>query len=1398
MTFPYPYISNFTSSFNTASYFNETDVINYDQNTNSPELFFGKSDRDVVEFSSYNTIGEQNSWNYNTSSIKYLSQVGVYKDVDRNSITYNYRQVQTNYIKYQNNILVDVQSDLSSSNIFDGQHVVSYNFLRNVAGNRDYPLIISEISPSRTELKLIPSFAKRSNDNNIFYQNLAYESFTRKLVLIEDVLELISTGTQNFNCENNYKLFASRFPNEINYFKNSFGFKSDDDAILFINSVYNGAKSVQLNLLNQITFKDLFGVNNYIKYWMYTYSKNIVTFDELYQQIKYIVEKEYLNQLLIINFFNSDLVVNLQTISAIVYDLFVKQVVNLVQNTYINKFYSYYKNALNFGDGILVRFIDHSYSNENETDEQQIELYIKLDSPLPSDFDVKTRCWISNVSIAPIVQNVILINKTITRNFKISGPDFSIPMKNAEKNKINNVSSLGDNVSNRDLSEINVIKKLNTLNVDYSNFSEFVVFSSAAIRTKVFKNKLELITSLSGSISELSVSASFASNIVISSSYSSQIEKNNDKINETLNSFDGYESYLYNNQSLIEGSLKDPNSNYYNYILTAEEYDIENIDSLVNNTPENIKNDENNSDYLLFLSMTGHHFDNIYQYIKSFPILNNTESSDTYISDFVYYMLKTFGWDTSTDFANKSEIVSYISNTVSYKDKTESIWKRILDTLPQIYKTKGTQECINLILSCHGIPLNILTVREFGSNDIFKNKKTSYLYDAKYYFTKFNSNNEYLSIPYSGSKSLEFTFKLNKNYLTNNVVELVNKGSNTWKIYLKKGKVDKYGDVVFQIQDKSTSITSVPIFNNDSFFNVLLRRNETSSLLDSSNDENYVPTKYDLVVKSYDSDRETFAHSSSIVLTRTYNELFSSKEFISFGNYNSSNIFTGLLDKIQLIQNPISDYDFTEYCRNYGFYGNENIDKTWDYLNFKYSYDYPVNLQSSSAVVPIYPDFPETKRNETQNGYAYNFTYNSVTQSNSCTFYSQSVYPYQFEVIELPQSIILSQYGPNKLKNNKIRRIEQELTTAPSPVQSVATNLNVMSPDSNILGVYISPFKSKDDDILNFYGDLNVMDSIADPGNLNQSSYKDLNTLRENYYKFDGEQVLYQEFITLYKNYIDNSIFDVIRNIIPARTKFLGGILVEPSVLERPKFSTGFASKEELTSYNGSISLYDNVDSQITSTDDYSPILEVNDSRNEIKQYNFNNGYISSDDNISYLSQYIPDNKPFYDYEQKQMCYLVKSEEIQYIYSNDKVSNPIEFKLEKIFPVSSSNDLTQIGSQYIPLKDSNLQITNVLPFQHYIYKNNPFSKFQIYLNDKPLYFNDDSFKDTNDNTVTISKTTLGIGNVYLDRIYVKSRNTDLTTIISSYEITSSTTTSSLSYSPILTQSLSLSQSIFNI
>jgi len=1477
MTFPYPYISNFTSSYNSASYFSEADAILYNQTTDLPDLFFGKSERDVSECSYYNTIGEQNGWKYKKPSIKYLSDIGVYKDVDSNSITYNYRKTITDYINYKNNFLLDIKSDLSSSNVFEGQHVVSYNFLRNVAGSQEYPLIISDISPSRTELKLIPSFVKRSNDNKIFYENLAFESFSRKLVLIEDIVELLSTSTSKYNCNENYKNYSVQFPDQILLLKKSFGFKTDEDTIIFINNIYNGAKELKLNLSNQITIKNLFGINNHIKYWLYTYSKNIVSFDELFQQIRYIIEREYLTQLEIINIFNSDLALNLQIISNIVYELFVKQVITIVQNVFVNKFYSYYKNGLNFGNGVIIRYLDHSYTNQNETDDKHIELLIKLDSPLSNEYDVKTLCWISNVSIAPIVQSVILINKTELKTFNISGPDFSIPMLNSEKHSVRDIASLNNNVTDRDSSLINTTKKLKTLNIDYSDFSNFVLFSSAAVRIKIFKNKLESINKLNSNIEISSISASYSANLIVSSSFTTQIQNYKKTIDEIFNSFDGFESYLYTNQNLISGSLDNVNSNYYNYILDAEEFDTQNLDNLTNNTPENIKNDENNSDYLLFLTMIGHHFDNIYLYIRYYPILNNSESSDSHVSDFVYYMLKTFGWNTSTDFANKNQIDVYLNNKLSYKDKTETIWKRILDTLPQIYKTKGAQECINLILACHGIPLNILTIREFGNNDVYKNKKTSYLFDAKYYFTKYNSSNEFVEIPYSNSaKSLEFTFKLDKDYNVNDIVDLASK-DNYWKIYLQKTKQNDYGNIYFKLLDKSIQIENVPVFNKDRFYNVLLRRNNTSSYYDTNIDENYVPIKYDLIVKSHDADRETFSKSGSIFLTRTYNESFVENGSLYFGNYsNSSNKFTGLLDKINLIKNSISDEYFDEYSKNFNFYGNSESENSFDNLIFKYNFDYPVNLgpvsssgqliaSTNSASItlplipggsyyyravatysqpsltvattflpdpnfiklsyyPIYygnsyqlqysdgpfgpewinygnaitnltsisPDFPEGKVGIS--GSAYNFSSNSVTQSNSCTYYSQSIFPYQFFEVNIAQSLTVSKFGPNKLKNNKIRKIEQELTSFPSPVQSVVKNINQMSPDSNILGVYVSPFKSKDDDIINFYGDLDLMDYIGDPGNIFESKYKSLNDLNENYYKFGGERVLYQEFLTIYKNYIDNSIFDTIKNIVPARTKFISGILIEPSLLERSKIPTKPIYKEEIASFNGSVNIYNTATTEIFPVDSYNILVNSSEKTSSyVKSYNVNNGYISSDGNEYYFNQYIQQDGLFYDNIHKSSSFLRKIEEIQELYGNESKSNPISINLYKVISVPSSSYVKQIGEPYILNANNNLSITNIYPFQHLSYKNKPLEKFQIYLNTSsyvPIYY------DKNDKALTVSDSSIASINFSLDQVFVKSRNTTITNIISPYEITSSV--DSISYSPVLTQSLSLSQSIFII
>jgi len=1409
MNFPYPIVTNFTSSVNTAYYFNAEDVNVYKVKTNISESFFGKSEKDVVEFSYYNLSGVQNGLTYKQPKIIYISDIGNYTDVDYKKVNYSYRKTKTDYISHKNDFLIDIQSDFSSSNIFDGQHIASYNFLRNVAGNQSFPLIISEISPSRTELKLVPDFSKVPKTDEELYQNLYYESFIRKLVLVNDITDTLNSQLINYNCEFTYKSTLQTSSESINAFKKSFGFKSDQDVINFINNVYNGSDSSTVEVFNKITFKNLFGVKNFIKYWLYTYSKNILTFDDLYVQLKYIVQKEYVNQLNVINFFDVDLTDAINLITAIVWDQFVQVEIKKLEYNFITKFYSYYKNGINFGNGVIIKFLDHSYDSSSESTDTHSTLLIKLDAPLSFNYSVKSTCWISNISITPFVQNVILIKETVSKNYKISGPNFSIKIVNSNQNTIDNVSSLDPDLDADTQSEININKKLATLDIDYSEFSNFVLFSSAALRIKIFKNKLNRLDALDSTL-ETITSAINSSTAILSASYATEFNTYTVERLSIKNGFDGFECYLYTSQSLVSGSTSDTNSNYYTYVYDAEEFDINNRDSLVNNTPEYIKMDENNNDYLVFLSMVGHHFDNIYQYIKSFPILNSkdTNSGDSYLPDIIYYLLNSFGWNTSTDFANKSLVTNYLnsansgSQSISAKDKNEMIWKRILDTLPYIYKTKGTTECINLLMSCYGIPLNILSIREFGGSKIENSKVSSYLYDEKYFFTKYNSKNEYVEIPYTGSaKSLEFTFKLNEDYNLNDTVDLASKDTN-WKIYLKKTKQNEYGNIYFSILDKSIEIENVPIFNKDRFYNVLLRRNDTSSFYDTTTDENYVPTKYDLVIKSNQDDRESFSKSGSIFLTRTYNQSFYNDGNLYFGNYPSStNKFTGLIDKILLVKNALTDYDFTQYSKNYGFYGNNQGENTWDNLIFRYNFDYPIDLRTTTS---IYPYFPEGKSEYT--GHAYNFTYTNLTQSNACTYYSQSVFPYQFEEVDIVQASIISKYGPNKYNNKKVRKVEQTLLTQPSPIQSVARNLSQLTPDSNLLGVFVSPFKVKDDDIIDFLGDYNIVDDIADPGYLYESKYKSLETLSDAYYTYRGETVLYQEFMTVFRSYFDTSVFDVIKNVIPARVKLLTGILIEPSILERPKFQYKPIVREVVPPIDVTIEKNPSP-IKIELQTKYESTITCAEKVGFSRPSNLNKGYITDTLDDYYLFSYNQGGNKYFDSRNLSVSYLYKVTDYQDVYTDNGNTGPVSYPINKIISVpsgSSYNVNNLYGDPYITNVSSSIDIYNLLPVQHLSYKNKPLSKFSVYLTSSLervnlFYPPNGEFRTSNYNTpitFSITNTNLGLSNFDEGSIYVKSRNTNTTTILSTYEITGSGIVND--YNPVLTQSLSLSQSVFVI
>ena len=664
MAFPFPTISSNSGSLNSGSYFIQSDLDTFND-VPFQEYYFGNSEQDIIEFSVYDIEGNINIWNYLPISSTYSVINKTYKDVDNKTLNYSYKEYKSNYeISFNKQILLNVLQDLSGSNINYGNHVVSYNFLRNVAGTPNYPLYIKEISPTRKEIKLTPSFKLDLDKEENILVNLEYQSFSRKAVLIRDTIPLFNYFLDSYQIYNKSNELLLNNKDIFSLLRTNFGFKSDADILSFLDDTYNGFNRPYINSQNGQLIQNSFeGTKNYIKDWLYTYYKSIYSFDQLKQQFKYIVQKSISLRLEQINSYYTKNVDLTSQVENFVFDLFftnfISTVIDTVQTYHENKLYSYLKNALNFGNDEFYTILNYTFIEENGN----TNIIVKLFNELPIDISIRDKCWISNISLVPVIQKFVINVPSVKRNFKISGPNFKVATDSYKSSPVNyqNINNL--KLDNTVKNDVEFYKKLNNLNVDYSDFSNFIVFSSAELRTKLFLNKVTSINQINYLInSKLTALSSSASNSgssytllssysFISASYANEINQYQTQLNTIFNSFDGYDTYLYQNITLVSGSTISfvngayvENYNYPDYIENAIEYDKNNRDSLVNNTPEYILVDDNNTDYLIFLSMIGHHFDNIYLYIKNFPTQQYVQSnlSSSYVSTVANTLLQHF------------------------------------------------------------------------------------------------------------------------------------------------------------------------------------------------------------------------------------------------------------------------------------------------------------------------------------------------------------------------------------------------------------------------------------------------------------------------------------------------------------------------------------------------------------------------------------------------------------------------------------------------------------------------------------------------------------------------------------------------------------------------------------
>lgn len=416
---------------------------------------------------------------------------------------------------------------------------------------------------------------------------------------------------------------------------------------------------------------------------------------------------------------------------------------------------------------------------------QDRKLLIKLYQPLPANITVKDLCKVYLRVGEPVAYQLTFEPELVIFNEPVSylkSPNFNLDTKDklATNESYQSLTTLLSTYSTSSLDQIKSIleEKDVEVNVDYTDFSNFIHFSSAKERVlnfyvkvsaiEYYKSQLGLVNSITGS-----TSASFAvsqSRISLQNSITNYIEK-----------FDGFEYYMYYESSSYawpKTNTSPPYTLYSTSSITAQTwlntqlasasfYDDFNSNNLTNTLPEYIRQDNNNVPGLLLVNMLGQLLDVLWLYTKGVTDKLNADNRSDYGAPkkLMGDILRSLGISTyESQFSNQDlftaftgltpdgqlnyptgseKITQYVtaSRGTTIEDYQTEIYKRLYHNLPLLLKKKGTVEGMKLLLTLFGVPSTILRVNEYGGKDKNNANDWDYWYDEYNYAYKQNGNN---------------------------------------------------------------------------------------------------------------------------------------------------------------------------------------------------------------------------------------------------------------------------------------------------------------------------------------------------------------------------------------------------------------------------------------------------------------------------------------------------------------------------------------------------------------------------------------------------------------------------------------------------------------------------------
>ena len=830
---------------------------------------------------------------------------------------------------------------------------------------------------------------------------------------------------------------------------------------------------------------------------------------------------------------------------------------------------NYLTNLLHLGDGnnqVITTWV----GSENS-------LILKLYEPLPANITTNQKVWITKIQSKPIIDTINLVGDGSLSCPPLQGPNFSLEVDTGLGYQVFDDLLASDSVTNTSLIQkyiTNTGIDTEKLNIQYANgsdfnFDKFIHFGSAEERIKNFWYKIELLESYQAkyiqlTTTEIELGFILAEGtgqdgyvIVTESDDNLQLDgttttavtavestKQLDNINNLIGSFDGFENYLYTSTSDIgypkSGNSILPSTNslsiaWYNSAVTdASLFDKNNVDYLNNNLPEFIREDYQNEDFMLFMDMLGHHFDVIWVYINGLNNLRKPEhKSDLgFSNDLVYSLLESLGWEGKKAYDSQNlweyALGQYRDGTQKYsrslKSANEEIWRRVINNLPYLLKHKGTSRSLKAVMACYGVPQSLLTIMEFGGpTDPTDGGTQPFTFEDRTSALKFVGAQN-IELPWNGSVldadngdiTMEMNVKFNES-VNNNLIKSTD-GTDTYFELEVIPTTGSFGKIKFSVSS-SSDIHSLEIPESKIFdgkYKTIAVTKEVDTNSSSS---------LNLYLKESSDDRLIINKTASLFTSASLDWATSNILLVA----SSSNLS---LDEFRLWTDALDDNIITNHTKQPDSIAGNHYTSSSEDMLVRFDFEYPKNRFVDSSILNV--------ALSGEYGMAAGILNN---------FSDEPTYPYNHEVYERSVTAQVPSLGFNQA--DKIRFESQTLINDLSyKVRATKKSLDRAPVDSSRLGLFFSPIKELNMDIIKSFGNFNIDNYIGAPEDEYKYEYTQLKDVRDYYFQRLNRDIY--EYIRLIR-YIDKSLFDVLEDLVPARAKVSKGLLIEPHYLERSK-----------------------------------------------------------------------------------------------------------------------------------------------------------------------------------------------------------------------------------------------------